>query len=84
MAVSRHVSSHYYGKSANDVNIFIVLSESPLKIKKIAVYCFLISLLVQELITFINLKNALKNGIVLWVKSVKIDKICDVMLWTSG
>ena len=25
-----------------------------------------------------------KNGTEVWVKSIKIDKICDVMWWTSG
>ena len=33
-------------QSANDMKIFIVLSESPLKVRKIAIYCFLISFLV--------------------------------------
>ena len=33
------------------MKIFIVLSESPLKVRKIAVYRFLISVLVLELLT---------------------------------
>ena len=32
-------------ESANDMKIFIVLSESPLKVRKIAIYRFLISFL---------------------------------------
>ena len=64
------------------MKIFIVLSESPLKIRKIAVYCFLISFLVPELSRFKDLKNDRKNGTKKersWIKSIKIDKICDVM-----
>ena len=66
---------------------FIVLSESPLKVKKIAVSCFLISFLVLELLRFKDLKNNRKNGTKnarSRKKSIKIDKICDVMSWTSG
>ena len=44
------------------MKIFIFLSESPLKIRKIAVYRFLISFLVLELLRSIDLKNYLKNG----------------------
>ena len=44
------------------MKIFIVLSESPLKAKKIAVYRFLISLLVPELLRSKDLKNYRKNG----------------------
>ena len=54
------------------MKIFIVLFESPLKILKIAVYRF-----------FKDLPNGLKNGrknARSWIKSIKIDKICDVML----
>ena len=36
---------------------FTVLSESPSKVRKIAVYCFLISFLVPELLRFKDLKN---------------------------
>ena len=64
------------------MKIFIVLSESPLKAKKIALYCFLISFLVPELLRFKDLKNDRKNGTKnaqSWIKSIKIDKICDVM-----
>ena len=25
-----------------------------------------------------------KNGTEVWLKSIKIDKICDIMWWTSG
>ena len=64
------------------MEIFIVLSESPLKIRKIDVYRFLISFLVPELSRFKDLKNDRKNGkknARSWIKSIKIDKICDVM-----
>ena len=59
------------------MKIFIVLSESPLKVKKIAVYRFLISFLVLELLRFKDLKNYRKNGTKnarSRVKSIKIDK----------
>ena len=42
------------------MKIFIVLCESPLKILKIAVYHFLISFLVPELLMFKDLQNGLK------------------------
>ena len=64
------------------MKIFIVLSESPLKIRKIAVYRFLISFLVPELSRFKDLKNDQINGTKnarSWIKSIKIDKICHVM-----
>ena len=64
------------------MKVFIILSESPLKIRKIAVYRFLISFLVLELSRFKDLKNDRKNGTKnarSWIKSIKIDKICDVM-----
>ena len=64
------------------MKIFIVLSESPLNVRKIAVYCFLISFLVTELLMFKNLTNHRKNGTKnarSWIKSIKITKICDVM-----
>ena len=48
---------HSNHQSANDVKIFIVLSESSSKIRKIVVYCFLISLLVPELLRRKDLKN---------------------------
>ena len=32
-------------QSANDMKIFIVLPESPLKVRKIAIYCFLIDII---------------------------------------
>ena len=44
------------------MKLFIVLSESPLKVRKITVYRFLISFLVPELLNFKNLKNYRKNG----------------------
>ena len=44
------------------MKIFIVLSESPLKVRKITVYCFFISFLVPELLRFKDLKNYGKNG----------------------
>ena len=64
------------------MKIFIVLYESPLKIRKIAGYRFLISFLVPELSRFKDLKNNRKNGTKnarSLIKSIKIDKICDVM-----
>ena len=39
------------------MKIFIALSESPLKVRKIAVYRFLISFQVPELLSFKDLKN---------------------------
>ena len=42
------------------MKIFIVLCESPLKILKIAIYRFLISFLVPELLMFKDLQNGLK------------------------
>ena len=39
------------------MKFFIVLSESPLKARKIAIYRFLISLLVLELLRSKDLKN---------------------------
>ena len=68
------------------MTIFIVLSESPLKVRKIALYHFLISFLVLELLRSKDLKNYPKNGTKnarSWIKSIKINKICDVMWWTS-
>ena len=68
------------------MKIFIVLCESPLKILKIAVYRFLISFLVPELVMFKDLQNGLKNGTKnarSGIKSIKIDKICDIMWWRS-
>ena len=59
---------------------FIVLSESPLRVRKITV--ILILLLVLELLRSKDLKNYQKNGIKnVWfcIKSIKINKICDVM-----
>ena len=64
------------------MKIFIVLSESPLKVRKIAVYRFLISFLVPELLRFKDFKKDRKNGTKnarSWIKSIKIDKISDVM-----
>ena len=64
------------------MNIFIVLSESPLNARKIALYHFLIFFLVSELLRFKDLKSDRKNGTKnarSWIKSIKIDKICDVM-----
>ena len=42
------------------MKILIVLSESPLKVRKITVYRLLISFLVSELLRFIDLKNCQK------------------------
>ena len=44
------------------MKIFIVLSESPLEVRKIAVYRFLISFLVPEILRPKDLKNYQKNG----------------------
>ena len=64
------------------MKIFIVLSESPLNTRKIALYRFLISFLVPELLRFKDLKTDRKNGTKnarSRITSTKIDKICDVM-----
>ena len=61
---------------------FIVLSESPLKVRKIAVYCFLISFPVPD--SKNDPKHRMKNAWSWsWVESIKIDKISDVIRWTS-
>ena len=68
------------------MKIFIAISESPLKVRKIAVYRFLISFLVLELLRFKDMENYQKIGTKnprSWIKSIKIDKICDVMWCTS-
>ena len=44
------------------MKIFIVLSESPLEVRKIAVYRFLVLFLVPELSRFKDLKDDRKNG----------------------
>ena len=44
------------------MKIFIVLSESPLKVRATAVYRFLISFLVLELLKSKDLKHYQKNG----------------------
>ena len=64
------------------MKIFIALSENPINARKIALYHFLISFLVPELLRFKDLKNDRQNGTKnarSWIKSIKIDKICDVM-----
>ena len=64
------------------MKIFVVLSESPLKVRKIAIYRFLIPFLVLELLRSKDLKKYQKNGTKnarSRIKSIKIDKICDVM-----
>ena len=64
------------------MKIFIVLSDSPLNARTIALYRFLISFLVPELLRFKDSKNDRKNGTKnarSWIKSIKIDKFCDVM-----
>ena len=60
------------------------LKKSPLKIRKIAIYRFFISLLVLELLGFENDWKNGKRAAWSWVKSIKTDKICDVMSLTSG
>ena len=54
------------------MKIFIVLSESPSKVLKIAVYRFLISFLVPELLLFKDLWNDLKKW---YEKCAVLDKI---------
>ena len=64
------------------MKIFIVSSESPVKVRKIAVYRSLISFLVPELLRFKDLKSCQKIGTKnawSWIKSIKIDNICDVV-----
>ena len=64
------------------MEIFIASSESHVKVRKIAVYRFLISFLVPELLKSKDLKNYQKIGAKnarFGIKSIKIDKICDVM-----
>ena len=57
------------------------LFESPLKDREIVVYCFLISLLVLELLRFKDLENdiekMLEGTVRSRVKSIQIHKICD-------
>ena len=63
----------------NDMKNFYRPIESPLKVRNIAVYSFLISFLVPE---FTDLKNGRKYGTIdcaVLHKSIKIDTICDVM-----
>ena len=54
------------------MKIFIVLSESPLKVRMIAVYRFLMSFLVPELLRFKDLKNDRKTW---YEKCAVLDKI---------
>ena len=54
-------SSTYTTFNANDMKIFIVLCKSTLKILKIAVYRFLISFLVSELLMFKDLQKRPKK-----------------------
>ena len=64
------------------MKIFTVVSESPVKVRKIAVDRFIISFLFPELSRFKDLKTTEKNDTKIaqsWLKSIKIDKICDVM-----
>ena len=68
------------------MNIFIVLSWKYSKVRKIVVYYSLISFLVLELLRSKDLKITDKRGTKnarSWINSFKIDKICDVMWWTS-
>ena len=65
------------------MEICVVLSESPLKVRRIVVHRFLISFLVSELLRFTDLENGRKNGTKnarSWIKSIKINKICDVVM----
>ena len=61
------------------MKIFVALSESPLKFRKMTIYRFLIPLLVPELLRFKDLENDWENGTEVWVKSIKINKFCDIM-----
>ena len=64
------------------MKIVIASSESLVKIRKNAVYCFLISFLVPELLRFKDLENyqkISKKNARSWIKSIKIDKMCDVI-----
>ena len=61
---------------------FIPEFEREAKIRKIAVYRFLISLLVPELQRFKEEQFQIKNWSKTLTKSIKINKICDVMCWT--
>ena len=64
------------------MKIFIDLSESPLRVRGIAVYRFLISFLVPGPLGFKDLKNDRKNGAKnarSWIKSIRIDRVFDVM-----
>ena len=49
------------------MKIFIVLSESPLKVRKIAIYHFLISFLVPEILRPKDLKDYQKK----WYKNAR-------------
>ena len=64
------------------MKLFIVLAEVPLNVRKITLYRFLISFLVPKLLRLKDLKNDRKNGTKnarSWIKSIKIDKICEAM-----
>ena len=64
------------------MKIFIVLSESLLRVRNIAIYHFLILSLVLELLRSKDLEIYWQNGtknVQSWIKSIKIDKICDIM-----
>ena len=68
------------------MKIFIVPSESPFKVRKMAVYGSLRSFLVPELLSFKILESDWKKRykkLQVLVESIKIDKICDIMWWTS-
>ena len=53
------------------MKIFIVLSESPLKVRKIAIYCFLILFLVPELL-MLKISKTTKKW---YAKCMVLDKI---------
>ena len=61
------------------MKIFNLLSESPLEVGKIAVYRFMLSFLVPELLRFKDLKNDRQGTVRSWINSIKINKIGDVM-----
>ena len=83
--LSMRESAYSTLKSANDMKLFIVLSESPLKVIKMAFYCFLTPFPVPKLWRFKYLKNDRKMArgtAQSWIRSIKINKICDIMCWT--
>ena len=77
--------SAYFLKCKWHENFYYPIWKS-LNARKIALYHFLILFLVPELLRLkdlnINQQNGKKN-VRSWIKSIKIDKICDIMWWKS-